>query len=147
MTIMMMMMLMIVYSIGHHILQQLRFCNPLATHHIEKDRTPTDMNFNSKPCMGNSDNPPTAPSITASGAVQAGQPGVNAAKAPPSIVDESDFTDLIIFILLILKATMAKLIPASADIATVSMIVVVMYAGTNSAATSKWTCSIDIVRK
>ena len=77
------------------------------------------MNFSSKPCIGNSDSPPIAPNITASGAVHAGQPGVKAAKAPPINVEESDFTEFIIFILFILKAIMAKLTPAKAEIATV----------------------------
>ena len=51
------------------------------------------MNFNSNPCIGNNDNPPTAPKITARGAVHAGQPGVNAANAPPSTAEEFDFTE------------------------------------------------------
>lgn len=104
------------------------------------------MSFNSKPCMGNSDSPPTALRITAKGAVHAGQPGVNAANAPPSTADESDFADFIIFILLILKAIMAKLIPARPDTAAVSVIDAAMYAGMDSAATPKCKGSMDIVK-
>ena len=52
------------------------------------------MNFNSNPCIGNNDNPPTAPKITANGAVHAGQPGVNAANIPPKIADEFVLTEL-----------------------------------------------------
>ena len=78
------------------------------------------MNFNSNPCIGNNDNPPIAPKITASGAVHAGHPGVNAANAPPSTADEFDLTEFIIFILLILNAIIAKLIPAKAEIVIVN---------------------------
>ena len=44
-----------------------------------------------------------APKITANGAVQAGHPGVNAAKTPPNSADqfvftEFDFNELIFFI-------------------------------------------------
>jgi len=78
------------------------------------------MNFNSKPCIGNNDNPPTAPKITAKGAVHAGHPGVNAANAPPRTAEEFDFTEFIIFILFILNAIIAKLIPASAEIPIVN---------------------------
>lgn len=67
---------------NYPILQQLLLCSPLAIHQIEKIKTTTEMNFNSNPCIGNSDNPPTAPKITAKGAVHAGHPGVNAANAP-----------------------------------------------------------------
>ena len=80
------------------------------------------MNFNSSPCIGNNDNPPIAPKITARGAVHAGHPGVNAANAPPNTADEFDFTEFIIFILFILYAIIAKLIPAKAEIAIVSPI-------------------------
>ena len=114
---------------------------------MEKHSTPTEMNFNSKPCMGNSDSPPTALRITANGAVHAGQPGVNAANAPPSTADESDFTDLIILTLLILKATMAKLIPARPDTAAVSITDAAMYIGMDSAATPKCTGSMDMVKR
>lgn len=78
------------------------------------------MNFSSNPCIGNNDNPPTAPKITARGAVHAGQPGVNAANAPPNMADEFVFTEFIIFILFILNAIIAKLIPASAEIPIVN---------------------------
>ena len=84
------------------------------------------MNFNSNPCIGNKDNPPTAPKITASGAVHAGHPGVKAANAPPKTVEELDLTEFIIFILFILYAIIAKLIPASAEITTVNPIEVVI---------------------
>ena len=57
------------------------------------------MNFNSNPCIGNNDNPPTAPRITANGAVHAGQPGVNTPKTPPTKDVEFDLTEFIIFIL------------------------------------------------
>ena len=80
------------------------------------------MNFNSNPCIGNKDNPPIAAKITAKGAVQAGHPGVNAANAPPKIAEEFDFTEFTIFILLILYAIIAKLIPAKAEITIVSPI-------------------------
>ncbi len=79
-------------------------------------KTPTEINFSSNPCIGNNDNPPTAPKITASGAVHAGHPGVNPANIPPSSVEEFDFTEFIIFILLILNATIAKLIPPKEEI-------------------------------
>ncbi len=102
------------------ILQQLLLCSPLAIHQIEKIKTPTEMNFSSNPCIGNNDNPPTAPKITARGAVHAGQPGVNAANAPPNMADEFVFTEFIIFILFILNAIIAKLIPASAEIPIVN---------------------------
>ena len=104
------------------ILLQLLLCNPLAIHQIEKIKTPTEINFNSNPCIGNNDNPPTAPKTTARGAVHAGHPGVNAANAPPSTAEEFDFIEFIIFILFILNAIIAKLIPASADIVTVNPI-------------------------
>ncbi len=84
------------------------------------------MNFNSKPCIGNNDNPPIAPNITANGAVHAGHPGVKAAKAPPINVEEFDFTEFIIFILFILNAIIAKLIPAKAEIVIVRPIDVAM---------------------
>ena len=119
------------------ILQQLLLCNPLAIHQIENTNTPTEMNFNSNPCIGNSDNPPIAPKITANGAVQAGQPGVNAANAPPRTADEFDLTEFIILILFILNAIIAKLIPANADMTTVNAIDVAMYVGDISTATSK----------
>ena len=99
------------------ILQQLFFCNPFAIHHIEKIKTPTEINFNSRPCIGNSDNPPTAPKTTTRGAVHAGHPGVNAANTPPNIAEEFAFTDFIVFIL---NAIIAKLIPASAEITIVN---------------------------
>ncbi len=79
-------------------------------------KTPTEINFNSNPCIGNNDNPPTAPKITASGAVHAGHPGVNPANIPPSSVEEFVFTEFIIFILLILNATIAKFIPPKEEI-------------------------------
>ena len=84
------------------------------------------MNFSSNPCIGNNDNPPIAPKITANGAVHAGHPGVNAANAPPNKVDEFDLTEFIIFILLILYAINAKLIPAKAEITIVNPIDVKM---------------------
>lgn len=107
-------------SLYYPILQQLLLCKPLVIHQMEKTKTPTEINFNSNPCMGNNDNPPTAPKITANGAVHAGHPGVNAANAPPNTVDEFDFTEFIIFIRFILNAIMAKFIPASADIVIVN---------------------------
>ncbi len=109
------------------ILQQLRACNPRAIHHMDSTSTPTDMNFSSSPCIGNNDKPPTAPKITASGAVHAGHPGVNAANAPPRIADESVFTEFIFFTMFILNAIIAKLIPARADIPTVSGMDMAMY--------------------
>jgi len=105
---------------NYPILQQLLLCNPLEIHQIEKIKTPTEMNFNSNPCIGNSDNPPTAPKITASGAVQAGHPGVNAANAPPNTAEEFDLTEFIIFILFIFNAIIAKFIPANAEIVIVN---------------------------
>ena len=84
------------------------------------------MNFNSNPCIGNNDNPPMAPKITASGAVHAGHPGVNAANAPPKTADEFVFTEFITFIRLILNAIIAKLIPARAEITTVNPTDVIM---------------------
>ncbi len=84
------------------------------------------MNFSSNPCIGNNDNPPTAPKITAKGAVHAGHPGVNAAKAPPNTAEEFDFTEFIIFILFILNAINAKLIPANDEIVIVNPIDVIM---------------------
>ena len=78
------------------------------------------MNFNSNPNIGNNDSPPTALKITASGAVHAGHPGVNAANAPPKTAEEFDFTEFIIFIRFILNAIIAKLIPANAEITTVN---------------------------
>ena len=78
------------------------------------------MNFNSNPCIGNNDNPPIAPKITAKGAVHAGHPGVNAVNTPPNTAEEFDFTELIIFILFILNAINAKLIPAKDEIAIVN---------------------------
>ena len=84
------------------------------------------MNFNSNPCIGNNDNPPTAPKITARGAVQAGHPGVNAANAPPNTAEEFDLTEFIIFILFILNAIMAKLIPAKTEIVMVNPTEVIM---------------------
>ena len=95
------------------------------------------MNFSSNPCIGNNDKPPIAPKITARGAVHAGHPGVNAAKAPPRTAEELDFTEFIIFILLILNAIIAKLIPAKADITMVNPIEVAIKEGDNSTATSK----------
>ena len=114
---------------------------------MENINTPTETNFNSNPCIGNNDNPPIAPKITASGAVHAGHPGVNAANAPPKTADELVFTEFIIFILFILNAIIAKLIPANADITTVNTIDVAMYDGDISTATSKCEGSIDIVKK
>ena len=84
------------------------------------------MNFNSNPCIGNNDNPPIAPKITARGAVHAGHPGVNAANAPPSTAEEFDLTEFIIFILLILNAIIAKFIPAKAEIVIVNPTDVIM---------------------
>ena len=104
------------------------------------------MNFSSNPCIGNNDSPPIAPKITASGAVHAGHPGVNAANAPPNTAEEFDFTEFIIFILFILYAIIAKLIPARAEIATVNPIDVMMYVGDNSIAVSKCVGNIDIVK-
>ena len=85
------------------------------------------MNFNSNPCIGNTDRPPIAPKITASGAVHAGHPGVNAAKTPPKTDDVFDFTEFIIRIRLILYTIIATLIPPSAEIAIVKPIDVAMY--------------------
>ena len=87
------------------------------------------MNFSSNPCIGNNDNPPTAPKITARGAVHAGHPGVNAAKAPPNIAEEFDFTEFILLICFILNAINAKLIPAKVEITIVSPIDVAMKEG------------------
>ena len=84
------------------------------------------MNFNSNPCIGNNDNPPTALKITARGAVHAGHPGVNAANAPPKTAEEFDLTEFIIFILFTLNAIIAKLIPASAEIVIVKPTEVIM---------------------
>ena len=92
---------------------------------MEKTKTPTEMNFNSNPCIGNNDSPPIAPKITANGAVHAGQPGVNAANAPPRTAEEFDLTEFIIFIRFILNAINAKLIPAKAETATVRPIDVI----------------------
>ena len=111
---------------NYPILQQLLLCNPLAIHQIEKIKTPTEMNFNSNPCIGNNDNPPTAPKITAKGAVHAGHPGVNAANAPPRTAEEFDFTEFIIFIRFILNAIMAKLTPANDEIVIVKPTEVIM---------------------
>ena len=118
-------------------MQQLRLCSPLVIQYIEKTKTPIEINFNSSPCIGNKDNPPIAPRITASGAVQAGHPGVNAANAPPIKVDEFDFTEFIIFILFILNAINAKLIPANDEIAIVRPIEVMIYVDEVSFTTSK----------
>ena len=104
------------------------------------------MNFSSNPCIGNNDSPPIAPKITASGAVHAGHPGVNAANAPPNTAEEFDFTEFIIFILFILYAIIAKLIPARAEIAIVNPIDVMMYVGDNLIAVSKCVGNIDIVK-
>ena len=84
------------------------------------------MNFNSNPNIGNNDSPPTALKITASGAVHAGHPGVNAANAPPKTAEEFVFTEFIIFIRFILNAIIAKLIPANAEITTVNPTDVIM---------------------
>ena len=129
------------------ILQQLLLCKPIAIQKIDKIKTPTEINFNSNPCIGNNDNPPTAPKITASGAVHAGHPGVNPANIPPSSVEEFVFTEFIILILLILNAIIAKLIPARAEIPTVNPIEVAMYDGDNLTAVSKCVGSIDMVKK
>ena len=118
-------------------LQQLRFCSPRVIQYTENIKTPTEMNFNSNPCIGNNESPPTAPKITANGAVHAGHPGVNAANAPPKTAEELDFTEFIIFILFILYAIIAKLIPAKAEITTVNPIEITMYDGDNSIAISK----------
>ena len=118
-------------------LQQLLFCNPRVIQYTEKINTPIEMNFSSNPCIGNRDNPPIAPKITAKGAVHAGHPGVNAANAPPNTAEEFDFTEFIIFILFILYAIIAKLIPASAEITPVKIMEVITYVGDNSIATSK----------
>lgn len=93
---------------------------------MEKIKTPTDTNFNSNPCIGNNDSPPMAPKITARGAVHAGHPGVNAAKAPPKTAEEFDLTEFIIFIFFILNAISAKLIPAKAEITIVNPTEVIM---------------------
>lgn len=58
-------------------------------------------------------------------------------KAPPNTVEEFDFTEFIIFILFILNAIIAKLIPAKAEITIVSMIDVIMYDSDTLLATSK----------
>ena len=108
---------------------QQSFCNPRVIQKIEKIKTPTDKNFNSKPCNGNNASPPTALRITANGAVQAGHPGVNAAKTPPARVVEFDFTEFVIFIFFILNAIIAKFIPASAEISIVSVIDVIIWYG------------------
>ena len=105
------------------------------------------MNFNSNPCIGNNDNPPIAPKITASGAVHAGHPGVNAANAPPNTAEEFDFTEFIIFILFILNAIKAKLIPAKAETVIVNPIDVMIYEGIRTIVVSKWEGNIDIVKK
>lgn len=105
------------------------------------------MNFNSKPCIGNNESPPIAPRITANGAVHAGQPGVNAANAPPKTAEEFDFTEFIIFILFILYAIIAKFIPANAEITAVRPIDVITYDGANTNSELKWIGSIDIVKK
>ena len=93
---------------------------------MEKIKTHTEINFNSNPCIGNNGNPPTAPKITAKGAVHAGHPGVNAAKAPPSTAEEFDFTEFVILSCFILNAINPKLIPAKAEITTVNPIDVAM---------------------
>lgn len=95
------------------------------------------MNFNSNPCIGNNDSPPTAPKITAKGAVHAGHPGVNAANAPPNTAEEFDFTEFIIFILFILNAIKAKLTPAKDEITIVNTTDVIMYEGIISIVVSK----------
>lgn len=132
---------------GYPILQQLLLCKPLAIHQIEKTKTPTEMNFNSNPSIGNNDKPPTAPKITANGAVHAGHPGVNAANAPPNTADEFDFTEFIIFICLILNAINAKFIPASDDIVIVNATDVRIYDGIISIVILRCTGNIDIVKK
>ena len=95
---------------------------------MENNNTPTDTIFSSSPCIGNNDNPPTAPSMTAKGAVHAGQPGVNAAKIPVNIVVEFDFVEFadIALAFFILNAIRAKLIPAIMEMPIVSAIDVVM---------------------
>jgi len=60
---------------------------------MNKIKTPIKINFNSNPYIGNNDNPPTASRITASGAVHAEHPDVNAANILPNIADEFDFTE------------------------------------------------------
>ena len=80
------------------------------------------MNFNSNPCIGNNDNPPTAPKITARGAVHAGHPGVKAAKGPTNTAEELDITDFIISILCILNSINATFIPDKAEITIVKSI-------------------------
>ncbi len=132
------------FFLVYPILQQPLLCNPLAIHQIEKIKTPTEINFNSNPCIGNKDSPPTAPKITANGAVHAGHPGVNAANAPPNIAEEFDLTELI---LLILNAIIAKFIPANAETPTVNPIDVIIYKGIISIVVSKWVGNIDIVKK
>lgn len=89
---------------------------------MEKIKTPTEINFNSNPCIGNNDSPPIAPKITARGAVHAGHPGVNAANTPPNNAEEFDFTEFIILIFFILNAIIAKLIPANDEIIIVRLI-------------------------
>lgn len=105
------------------------------------------MNFNSNPCIGNNDNPPIAPKIIANGAVHAGHPGVNIPNIPPNKDVEFDLTEFIIFILLILNATIAKLILPKLEIIIVKPIDVEMYNDDNSIAKSKCVGSIDIVKK
>ncbi len=132
---------------NHPTLQQPLFWRPLTIHQIENIKTPTDVNFSSNPCIGNNDRPPTAPKITASGTVHAGHPGVKAANIPPKTPDEFDLTEFIIFILFILNAIIAKLIPANVEITTVKPIDTIMYDGARSIITSRCIGSIDIVRK
>lgn len=78
-----------------------------------------------------------APKTTASGVVQAGHPGVNAASDPPSTADESDFIPAAIFILWIRYAIIAMLMPPSAEIANVRPREAAMYAGSAETAISK----------
>lgn len=135
---------MVLEEYDHFILQQLVFCIPRVIQNIENTRTPTEINFNSSPCIGNIDSPPTAPSITASGAVHAGHPGVNAANAPPNTADEFVLTEFIIFILLILYAISAILTPPSAEIKPVSVTDVMIYV--ESLITFKCIGNRDIVK-
>lgn len=114
---------------------------------MEKISTPIEINFNSNPCIGNNDNPPIAPKITANGAVHAGQPGVKAAKVPPTIDVESVLMEFIIFILFILNPIIAKLIPANDEITNVRVTDAVIYVNDISPTFSKCNGNIDIVKK
>ena len=65
-------------------------------HQIENDNAAIDTNFSSNPCSGKIANPPTIPKTAVSDVVHAGQPGVNAARAPPNIAEELFFCKFIL---------------------------------------------------